>query len=329
MAKKTAAPTMKDVAQEAGVALGTVSKVVNGIPVGKSYQKKVEAAIKKLDYRVNSYAKGLKAGKTYTAAFLVPDTLNPFFASLTYYINKALARRNYRMLLCSTEASPEMEQIYLDMALQNKVDGIISLSYNEALKIQADTPLVTIDRHISPAIPCVASDNFGGGKMAVQQLLRLGCKRLAYLSIGSPLPNEATKRGDGFLSACTELNVPYDMLRLLDGAPFSDFTDFLVQHTTDGVLDFDGIFCVTDHLARQIITFLRSQGHRVPEDVQVIGFDGMRDFATGEYLCSTIVQPIEQIAEVSVELVLSEDWSKAPPLVSLPVRYVSGGTTRE
>ncbi len=329
MTKKTTAPTMKDVAQEAGVSLGTVSKVVNNIPVGKSYQKKVEAAIRKLDYRVNSYAKGLKAGKTFTAAFLVPDTLNPFFAALTYHINKALAKRSYRMLLCSTEASPEMEQAYLDMALQNKVDGVISLSYNESPRVQPGTPLVTIDRHISAAFPCIASDNFGGGKLAVQQLLRLGCKHLAYLSIGSPLPNEASKRGDGFLSACMEYGVPYEMLRLLDGAPFSDFTDFLLSHTKDGRLEFDGIFCVTDHLAVQIVAFLREQGYRVPEDVQVIGFDGMRDFATGRYLCSTIVQPIEQIAQVSVELVLSEDWSKAPPLVCLPVTYAPGGTTKE
>lgn len=329
MNKKSNAPTMKDVAQEAGVALGTVSKVVNGIPVGKAYQKKVEAAIKKLNYRVNSYAQGLKASKTYTVAFLVPNTTNPFFGGLTYYINQALAAKGYRMLLCATDGDTQTEQAHIDMALQNKVDGIICLSYNENLSVQAGTPLVTIDRHIHPSIPCVSSDNFNGGQMAAKQLIRLGCKHLLFLGSGSPLPNETSKRSDGFLNVCVMHNIPYDILTCYDGTPFSRFSDFLIQHTRDGALEYDGIFCVTDHLADQIVTFLRSQGHRVPEEVQVIGFDGIRQYHTGALLCSTIVQPVEQIAKMSVNLVLSEDWSKSPPLVCLPVHYAYGGTTKE
>ncbi len=327
MAKKNAAPTMKDVAQEAGVALGTVSKVVNGIPVGPAYQKKVEAAIKKLDYRVNSYAKGLKSNKTMTIAFLVPDTINPFFGRLTYHINCTLAKRGYRMLLCCTNADPQLEQTYVDMAYQNKVDGIIMLSYSQKLQVSEGTPLVTIDRHLDPAIPCVSSDNFGGGQLAVRRLLAGGCKKLAYMSTSSPFANEVNKRGDGFLSSCTEAGIPYEMLRVYDGTPFQVFTDFLDQHTQDGKLVFDGIFCVTDDLALKIIAYLRSQGIRVPEDVQLIGYDGVVDFYTKECVCSTIVQPIDKIAEASVELILTEDWTKAPPLLSLPVTYADGGTT--
>ena len=123
-------PTMKDVAKEAGVALGTVSKVVNGIPVGESYRLRVEDAIKKLNYQVNSYAQGLKASKTYTIALLIPNTKEPFFASLVYYINLALLKRKYRMLLCSTDSDCDQEQEYVTMAQQNKVDGIIGLTYN-------------------------------------------------------------------------------------------------------------------------------------------------------------------------------------------------------
>ena len=103
MKKNTSAPTMKDVALEAGVALGTVSKVVNGLPVGEAYRIRVEEAVKKLNYQVNSYAQGLKASKTYTIALLMPNTHDPFFASLTYHINLALLRRKYRMLLCCTD----------------------------------------------------------------------------------------------------------------------------------------------------------------------------------------------------------------------------------
>ena len=138
MKKQSLAPTMKDVAREAGVALGTVSKVVNGIPVGEEYKIRVEKAIKMLDYRVNSYAQGMKAGRTFTAALLIPNTREPFFAALTYQINLAFLRRKYRMLLCCTEFDPSLEQEYVQMVQQNNVDGIIGLTYHTGLVIEEE-----------------------------------------------------------------------------------------------------------------------------------------------------------------------------------------------
>ena len=105
MKKMSTAPTMKDVAREAGVALGTVSKVVNGLPVGENYRIRVEAAIEKLDYQVNSYAQGLKSSRTYSIAVLLPNTFNPFFADLTYHLNLALQKRRYKMLLSTRPRS--------------------------------------------------------------------------------------------------------------------------------------------------------------------------------------------------------------------------------
>lgn len=139
--KESTAPTMKDVAREAGVALGTVSKVVNGIPVGDSYRIRVEEAISKLNYQVNSYAQGLKANKTYTVALLIPNTQQPFFATLAYHINLSLLKRKYRMLLCCTDFDLSLEQEYVNMVQQNKVDGIIGLTYNPHLMIEENTPL--------------------------------------------------------------------------------------------------------------------------------------------------------------------------------------------
>ena len=179
MKKENSAPTMKDVAREAGVALGTVSKVVNGLPVGETYRTRVEEAIKKLNYQVNSYAQGLKTNKTYTVALLIPNTKEPFFAALTYYINLALLKRKYRMLLCCTDFDLSQEQEYVKMAQQNKVDGIIGLTYNPNLVVEENTPFVAIDRSMGPKIPCVASDNFAGGQLAAEKLADLGCKRSA------------------------------------------------------------------------------------------------------------------------------------------------------
>lgn len=101
---------MKDVAREAGVALGTVSKVVNGLPVGDSYKIRVEDAIQKLNYQVNSYAQGLKASKTYTVAVLIPNTTEPFFAALAYHINIVLMKQKYRMLLCCTDSDSALSR---------------------------------------------------------------------------------------------------------------------------------------------------------------------------------------------------------------------------
>lgn len=329
MKTKNSAPTMKDVALEAGVALGTVSKVINGLPVGESYKIRVEEAIRKLDYHVNSYAQGLKASKTYTVALLIPNTYHPYFGKLAYQINLSLLKRKYRMLLCTTEYDPGLEQEYVKMAQQNKVDGIIGLTYNPNLQVDDSIPFVSIDRTVSPHIPCIACDNFAGGQMAAEKLADLGCKNVAFLRIGSSLTNEPNKRKAGFENGCLARNLPYSMKILEDGASLAEFEKFLKEHTHNGSLDFDGIFCVTDRTVYDVRKILSKMGIRVPDDVQMIGFDGIKDFGDGDYVCSTIVQPVAEIAEMSVELLLQENMTTKPPLVCLPVTYAYGGTTKE
>lgn len=329
MRNKNSAPTMKDVALEAGVALGTVSKVINGLPVGEPYKIRVEEAIKKLNYRVNSYAQGLKANKTYTVALLLPNTYHPYFAKLAYQINLSLLKRKYRMLLCSTEYNPELEQEYITMAQQNKVDGIIGLTYNPDLQVDENVPFVSIDRSMGSHIPCIASDNFAGGQMAAEKLADLGCKNVAFLRIGSSLNNEPNKRKAGFENGCLARKLSYSMKILEDGASLDEFEIFLREHFHDGKLDFDGLFCVTDRMVYDIRKILKKMNIRTPEDVQMIGFDGIQAFGDGDYICSTIVQPVQEIAEMCVELLLQENMTTKPPLVCLPVSYMYGGTTKE
>lgn len=335
MKKENPAPTMKDVAREAGVALGTVSKVVNGLPVGDPYRIRVEAAIKKLNYQVNSYAQGLKANKTCTVALLIPNTQDPYFASLVYHINLSLLKRRYRMLLCSTDFDSEQEQEYITMAQQNKVDGIIGLTYNPNLIVEENTPFVAIDHPIGPNIPCIASDNFAGGQLAAEKLADLGCKNVAFFRIGSSLTNEPNKRKAGFENGCLSRGLHYEMKILADedysneAEKFYEFEKYLSAHIIDGKLSIDGIFCVTDRLAFYVLKMLRRLGQKVPEDVQVIGFDGICYFGDNNYICSTIVQPVPEIAEMCVEMLLQENMPTKPPLVCLPVTYAYGGTTSE
>ncbi|MBQ3774410.1 MAG: LacI family DNA-binding transcriptional regulator, partial [Pseudobutyrivibrio sp.] len=93
---------MKDVSRLAGVSLGTVSKVFNGIPVGDEYKAKVEAAAKALGYQVNVYARGLRASKTNTVAVILPNVINPFYSNMADYCCRRLNEKGYRMLLSTT-----------------------------------------------------------------------------------------------------------------------------------------------------------------------------------------------------------------------------------
>ena len=173
--KRSSAPTMKDVAQEAGVALGTVSKVFNDFPVGEEYRKRVLEAAEKLGYQLNSYARGLKTNKTYAAALILPNIITPFFAVLAQSVCSSLTSRGYRMFLSITDFDPEAEQRYIRMAQQNQVDGIIGLTYNPDLKVTGSVPFVSFDRYVSPDVPCVSSDNFGGGQLAAKSSPSWGC----------------------------------------------------------------------------------------------------------------------------------------------------------
>ena len=328
MAKTKGTVTMADVAREAGVALGTVSKVVNGQSVGAEFREKVAAAIDKLGYRYNSSGKALRTDRTNIIALIIPNTINPYFALLANYVNLELEKQGYRMTLCFSDYDIGREQELIRLLQQNRVDGVIALTYNPSLVIPEGLPFVTIDRFFSVSVPCVASDNFGGGWLAARKLYELGCRRLAFLRIGSVLTNEPSKRKDGFVAACVELGVPFEIKALEDGESYEVFERFLDAHIHEGRFDFDGMFMGTDYLAWQIIRSLRQRGIRVPEDVQVIGFDGIRMFGEQNLIVSTIVQPVPEIAKTCVDIVLNRHLN-TPSLICLPVRYAYGGTTRE
>ena len=322
-------PTMKDVAREAGVALGTVSRVFNGYPVGKEYRERVEAAAEKLNYRINNYARGLKTNRTFCIGLLMPSLRHPFFAALIDELTAALMHRGYLTNVMITNFDPGAELKCFNLIEQNKVDGIIALTYRPDLVVESAVPVVTIDRQFHPAIPCVSSDNFRGGQMAAEKLLELGCRKLLFLRIGPEIQSEADRRGPGFEDVCRRTGTAYDSLLVNDEETEAPVYQFLSRHLQDGHLDFDGIFCNTDGLARRVMVFLERNGVRVPDDVQIIGYDGIIDFATGCYVCSTIVQPLRQMAETAVDLVLSAEPPAGETVFRLPVAYVSGGTTKD
>lgn len=322
-------PTMKDVAQECGLSLATVSKVINGLPVGKASRQKVEAAIEKLGYQVNAYARALKSSKTYSVALVMPSLKHPFFAHLTDELTKSLTKNGYRAQLMITNYDPEAEQKSFAMVRGNKMDGVIALTYSPDLTVGESFPIVTIDRHLDENIPCVSSDNFRGGELAAKKLIELGCKKLLFMRITSKIQGEPNKRCAGFESVCQTEKVDYETLLFSDDEPEEPIYRFLEDHIGNGRLEYDGIFCNSDILASRVIRFLKEKGVDIPDQVQIIGYDGIIDRYTDQYVCSTIEQPIAMMAETAVNMLLNPEDTLPGANICLPVKYVPGGTTKD
>lgn len=324
----TKTPTMKDVAKEAGVALGTVSKVFNGLPVGEEYKIKVEEAAKRLGYQVNVYARGLRSSRTNTIALIVPVLTHPFYSSLADHCCEILQSKGYRMMVATTSYNPETEQQCIDMVQQNKVDGIIAITYNPNLEISEELPFIIIDRKFDAKVPCVSSDNFSGGQLAAEKLVENGCKNLLFLGNSSRVPGEADKRVLGFESYCIQNQIPYKIHRTFDDEIFLSIEEYVENNIQDSTFPYDGVFCNTDVVACQVRDILFKHGIAVPDDVQIIGYDGLKKFNSDDYYCSTIRQPLREMAETAIQLLLDTDRKTAPALICLPVTYCYGGTTK-
>ena len=327
--KTDSTPTMKDVAQECGLSLATVSKVINGLPVGKKSRERVEAAIDKLGYQVNAYARALKSSKTYTVALVMPSLKHPFFANLTDELTKSLMNRGYRSILMITNYDHEAEQKSFSLVRSNKMDGVIALTYSPNLEVGESIPIVTIDRHLDAGIPCVSSDNFRGGELAAGKLIELGCKKLLFMRITSRIQGEPNKRCAGFESVCQMNNVDYDTLLFTDDEPEEPIYNLLEEYISDGSFRYDGIFCNSDIMASKVIGFLRERGIDIPGQVQIIGYDGIIDSYTDRYVCSTIEQPIAMMAETAVNILLNPADTPSGANICLPVRYIPAGTTKD
>lgn len=326
--------TIKDVASDAGVAVGTVSKVLNGHYVSPENKRKVEESIERLGYQMNYYARGLKTSYTYTVAVIIPDILNPFFARLVCAAEQELYKSGYRMFLCQSQSDPEKDSYYLRLARQNKVDGIMGITFNETeLSLAGDIPVVMIDRHLQHKVCCVSSDNFHGGELAAKRLIDGGCQKLLFIRSGSHLSSETLKRGEGFASMCREKKTAYEMLDSGDDTGAIDdetIRNYLKERIIDGKASFDGIYTSTDSLALIVLDLLSHLHIRVPEDVQLIGHDGLRQMNRGPYLVSSIAQPIEEMARAAVNNLLKLIRKEpAREMTMLPVEFVEGGTTRK
>lgn len=321
--------TMKDVAQLAGVSVGTVSRVINQEKGLKATTLvKVEAAIEELHYVPNVYARGMKTSRTDTIALIIPTIWHPFFGEFAFHVETILSQKNYKLLLCNTDgAKKDLE--YLTMLQQNKVDGIIAVTYNPIDDyLASNIPFVSIDRTYSGKdIVCVSSDNKKGGQLAAEKLLEKGCQTLAFVGSHNATVNETKNRRRYFEKTIRATGKVCHIFDLEE--PFNNFLEqlevFFVSHP-----EIDGVFAVNDFTAMDTIALLEKLGKKVPEDVQVIGYDGIRYAQEKGYLVSTIKQPLEEMATAAVDALLDliEGRSHQRQTI-LPISYVEGSTTKK
>lgn len=321
--------TMKDVAELAGVSLGTVSRVINKAQgIKPQTLEKVNAAIEKLNYVPDEYARGMKLNRTNTVALIVPTIWHPFYSEYAYYVEQELTRLDYKMLLCNS-AESEKEVEYIKMLQQNKVDGIIAITYSSIEEfLSSGIPFVSFDR-IYPGmdIASVASDNEKGGIIAAEKLIEKGCTHFGFVGSHNETENETKKRRQFFEKTVLEAGHQISVLDLIE--PFTDLKasikEFLLENPT-----IDGIFAINDFTALDVMNVANELGIRVPDDLQIIGYDGIKFAQDREYVVSTITQPLEEMAKKGVELVLDIiNKREHKRQIIIPGHYVEGKTTKK
>ncbi|WP_019637410.1 LacI family DNA-binding transcriptional regulator [Paenibacillus fonticola] len=320
--------SIKDVAKLAGVAVGTVSRVINNSgAVSPTTRRKVEKAIQELNYIPNEIARNFKMRKSKMVALLLPSIWHPFFSELAYYIEDELDREGFKLMLCNSGGKPEKELYYLEMLQQNKVAGIVGITYNDIEdNVSNDIPIVSIDRHFNKNITCVTSDNYEGGRLALRELVKAGARKPAYLGSVTSVFSETMNRREGFIDEAKKLGIDYIVYEKPDPVVDDDayFGEFLRNHR-----DVDGIFAITDMFAAKYIERAGREGIRVPDDVKVIGYDGIQDHPYFHPILSTIRQPVEEMARMTIRLLYKKIEGEIldREVYLLPVEFRQGETT--
>ncbi|TDL31950.1 LacI family transcriptional regulator [Jeotgalibacillus sp. S-D1] len=320
---------MKDVAKEAGVGLGTVSRVINkNGPVKPSTRLKVEKAIETLNYKTNEVARNFKMQQTCSVALIVPTIWHPFFSKFAYHVETTLSENGYKMILCNSQSDVTNEINYIEMLEKNKIDGLIVITYSRDLDqyITSNLPIVSIDRHFTENVVYVTSDNEKGGRIAASELIKRNCKKIAYLGSVSDIKNESMKRRQGFEDEAKRQKISYHVLELNE--PVDDIRKNVIQFL-DEHADVDGIFAMNDKWAKIVMKTLQEKKLLIPDDVQVIGYDGITASKEEELTFSTIKQPVQMMAKKATEALINiiNEQPTEDKLV-LPVEFYEGTSTK-
>ncbi|MFM0178316.1 LacI family DNA-binding transcriptional regulator [Paraburkholderia aspalathi] len=313
--------SIAQVAEQAGVSVATVSRVLNGHEnVRPATRDKVLAAVDASGYRVNELARNLRTAESRLLLTMVPDVGNPFYAEIVRGIDSVARQHGYFMLLCDTGADPGRERSYFDLLRRRRADGAICLdpaTIQQALgEASSALPWVACcEFDPEMGVPYVGIDNYKAAGDAVRHLLARGHQRIGLINSDVDYLY-ARQRQQGYLDALTEAGITPDErwrmnLNSLDYEAGASAAALLVQQPHAP----SAIFAVSDTLAIGVIHGLRSVGKRVPDDVAVVGFDDISLAAQVDPPLTTIAQPMRELGETAARLLLQR---LANPLANVP-----------
>ena len=325
-------PNIKDVAAKANVGIGTVSRVINNSGnVSLKTRKKVERVIKELGYIPNQIARNMTKQQSGIIGFIVPFSNHVFFAEMIFHVENALAKYNYKLMVCNSGSDAEKELELIGMLKKNQVDGIIFLTSNDVDKeIPRNYPVISFDRRFK-GIPFIASDNYEGGRLAAKTLLDAGAKKLLFIGDDaqgelSSIETEVSKRRRGFVDYLKEKNFTnFQIVEYPQGNIF--LPKSYIKTMIQDLKDIDGIFAISDELGHTIINHLSKQGKKFPKDIKLIAYDGIENPFLDMTELTSIKQPVKEMAESIADVLIQRIKGKPIKDMIFPIELKLGETT--
>ncbi len=302
--------TIRDVATEAGVSIGTASKALNG--QGKlraETRERVAEAAQRLGFAPNTLAQALLAGRSFTVGLITTDSFGRFSIPVMLGAEDALGTGQVSVFMCDTRDDPRRERRYVEMLAARRVDGLIvtgrRIEPRPPVAAGPGIPVVyAMTQPLGEDGPAVLPDDEGGGLAAADHLLGAGRRRIGHIT-GPERFLGARMRAAGFGSALAAAGV-----RLHGGVRFGEWSERWGREAASQLLaekpDTDAIFCGSDQIARGVADTLREAGRAIPGDVALVGFDNWEPMALGaQPPLTSIDMCLEEIGRVAAELLLA------------------------
>jgi LacI family transcriptional regulator len=301
MARTGSTATMADVARRAGVSTATVSRVLAGVgPARPETRERVRSAAAALGFRPSGIARSLKTHTTRTIGLIVTDIENPYFPELVRAIEDAASASGFVVLLCNAANDPDREAGYLDLLVERRVDGVVIAAsglgdHHQEWLADAPLPVVLVNSAVAGVpLPAIASDNRGGGRMAVDYLLSIGHRKIGHLT--APARNiDGPDRLAGARDALREAGIPEATLTVKVGAPDVSGGQQAMQELMREAPETTAVFAYNDLMAIGAMRAVRALGQRIPDDVSVVGFDDVT-------LAAYVDPPLTTVGQSTAEL---------------------------
>lgn len=302
--------TIKDIAKRTGYSINAVSRALNGkSDISEATRQLIEKTADEMGYIRNSLAGGLRSGITRTIAVLVSDISNPLFGIMVREMEILFDRMNYSMFIMNTNEDPEKEKKAILTAISHKVDGFIicpTQQTQESFQLleQEGVPYVLLGRHFDEGqMNSVIWDDYQGGYAATEYLLSLNHRRILCLSSSNHI-SSARERMQGYRAAMEEAGIPIDENLIYEVNPFGENIEHILREVLEKGEKFSAVFAFSDMIAWEAISKLTDMGIRVPEDISVVGFDGIQSKLNLPCRLTTVITPKTKMATEVVEAIM-------------------------